>query len=115
MGQGLLERAEMKREQTGTNSLPPSPDSWPPLPPSHDSWDPLPPSPDSLHQVPKSTPKDPAFKVSSKDATSKPKELSQWQIIIRAVFSLGVGLIPWVFFFMAVIPPDKCNGSRDPK
>ena len=105
MGQGLLERAEMKREQTDSETLPP---------PSPDAWNPLPPSPDYWHQKPLSPPNDPAFKGSpkdpnikmfSKDPTSKSKEPSTWQIIVF----FGICFIPYVLFTMAVTPVDKCK------
>ena len=37
MGWGLIERADLKREQSTSNLLPPSSNSWQHLPPSPDS------------------------------------------------------------------------------
>ena len=131
MGWGLLGRADMKREQTGLNPLPPSPDSWKPLPPSPDSfkplppspdsWNPLPPSPHSSNQVPNSPPKDHPFKGSSKDPSSKSSsndptlksdEPTKWQIINRIVVSLGLGVIPWILWFMALYAMGKCKNKE---
>ena len=134
MGWGLLERADMKREQTASNTLPPSSDSWQPLPPSPDSWNSLPPSPGPLNQVPQAPSKDPTFKGSSKESTSKgsskdptfkgssidptsresskdpSKEPSKCRMISSLVSFLGVLFIPWVLLVMAV---DK-RSTREP-
>ena len=137
MGLGLLERADMKKEQTSYNPLPPSLDSWQHVTPSPHSWNPLAPSPDSFNQVPhapskdlpfkessevptseesskvptsKRSSKDSTFKPSSKDPTSKSKKPSMFRIIKMSFSFVGMIFIPWILANMARIPPEKCNG-----